>query len=416
MTHFREPITLDLVLRSLDKVPFSKPFVVILPILALLWERRGQSLSSALLKLPSLSEWSTLLTMRHKWVFRMVVFIVLKELSKVCSRSASNLGVSKPDRPKWKKDVVVITGGSTGIGRDVVQHLSRKFGARIAVLDITEPTYAPAKYGAPDILYVRTDVTNKDEVAVAHSKIKDHFGNSPSIVVSCAGVALAGPILTTSSRTFSRTFDINALANVILAHEFLPYMVENNHGHFMVVASSASYFSLPLLGPYSMSKSAALAFYETLRAELRSVYKAHRVRTSVVTPTKVRTLLGHALKDSDNNFLTPVLEPIQVASAMVDTLDSGLGRAISQPMFTSLLPYVRALPEWFRGLLTTVGNTDSSVTAESIANSFKAGYGKNWNKDDFANVFGEMESMVRAFAKKKKKKKQTNKHTLTCVV
>lgn len=33
MTHFREPITLDLVLRSLDKVPFSKPFVVILPIL-----------------------------------------------------------------------------------------------------------------------------------------------------------------------------------------------------------------------------------------------------------------------------------------------------------------------------------------------------------------------------------------------
>ena len=178
MTHFREPITLDLVLRSLDKVPFSKPFVVILPILALLWERRGQSLSSALLKLPSLSEWSTLLTMRHKWVFRMVVFIVLKELSKVCSRSASNLGVSKPDRPKWKKDVVVITGGSTGIGQAAAEMLAKQ-GAHVSLVARSQPKLDAAEaqiqaaVGSGSTARARTfsgDVTNAPDVSKDEQK------------------------------------------------------------------------------------------------------------------------------------------------------------------------------------------------------------------------------------------------------
>ena len=122
----------------------------------------------------------------------------------------------------------------------------------------------------------------------------------------------------------------------------------------MTVASSASHCSLPMLGAYSMSKAAALAFHETLRAELRAIYKAPRVRTSVVTPTKVRTMLGYSLKDSDNEFLMPVLEPIEVAEAMASTIQGGLGASISQPLLTNLLPYLRAFPEWFRGLVTTV--------------------------------------------------------------
>ncbi|KAL4402391.1 oxidoreductase [Malassezia pachydermatis] len=393
MSDFKAPFTLDTIVNFLDVVPFSAPFLVILPLAALVMDRRGQSVSQILTNLPTLRGWYELLSKRHVWLYRIMIVVVLRLVSKRLSRRAINLGVPKADRPNWKKDVMVITGGATGIGKVVVELVSRRYGGRIAVLDVAEPTYAPAANGAPEILYVRTDVTKAESIAAAHEKIKQTFGESPSIVVSCAGIAIGGSILDVSTNAFRRTFEINALANVNLAKEFLPFMVKNNHGHYMTVASSASYYSLPMLGPYSLSKAAALAFHETLRAELRAVYNAPRVRTSIVTPTKVKTLLGYALKDTKNQFINRVLEPIEVATAMVDALDSGLGHSVSQPWSTKILPFIRAMPEWFRSFIAATGDTDQAVTAESIASGLKAGYGKSLGAE-FSDVFNEMASRV----------------------
>lgn len=354
MSEYKKPFTIDTIVKFLGAVPFSAPFLAVLPVLALVLERRGESVSQIMSSLPSLRGWYEMLSKRHPWLWRIMILIALNILSKWLSRRAINLGQPRADKPDWSKDVMVITGGASGIGKEVVELVSRRYQGRIAVLDIGEPSYELAAPGAPPILYVKTDVTKAEDIAAAHAKIKETFGTSPSIVVSCAGIAIGGSILQVSTNAFRRTFDINALANVLLAKEFLPHMVQQNHGHYMTVASSASYFSLPFLGPYSLSKAAALAFHETLRAELRSVYKAPKVRTSVVTPTKVRTLLGYALKDTKNQFLNPVLEPIEVAEAMVDGLNSGLGSSISQPVLTKLLPFVRALPEWFRSAVTVV--------------------------------------------------------------
>ena len=319
MSDVRGPVTLDVVLRALDQIPFSWPFVGILPLLALVYERRGaESWSGLVFPWPTVSEWHDVLMVRHPFVVGCIIFILLRYTSMHMSRLALNLGEPRPDKPDWKEDVIVITGGSMGIGKELVQILSREHKARMAVLDVLEPTYAAASHGAPDILYIRTDVTSEQAVAQAQAQIIERFGRSPSYVVSCAGVAPAGALLTSPVKMFTRAFDINAAANVVLAQAFLPAMISNNHGHFMTVASSASYFSLPNLCAYSMSKTAALAFLESLRAELRAVYKACRVRTSVVTPTKVRTVLAEGLNEGDDDFLMPVLEPIQVARAMAD--------------------------------------------------------------------------------------------------
>ncbi|WFD19848.1 hypothetical protein MCAP1_002088 [Malassezia caprae] len=393
MTAPPKRFSIDTVVHFLDVVPFSAPFLLVLPVAALVLDRRGQSVDQVLSNLPGLRGWYELLVKRHSWIYHIMLFILIKIVSKRLSRAAINLGETRRDPPQWNKDVLAITGGSTGIGKCFVELMSRRYGARIAVLDIAEPTYAPASNGAPEILYVRTDVTSPESVAAAHAKIRETFGTSPSYVVSCAGIAIGGSLLQVSQASFSRTFDINALANVTLTKEFLPHMIQHNHGHYMTVASSASYCSLPMLGAYSMSKAAALAFHETLRAELRAIFKAPRVRTSVVTPTKVRTLLGHALKDSDNEFLMPVLDPIEVAEAMTATIQGGLGASISQPFMTKALPFLRALPEWFRSVVTTLGNTDAAVTAETIKSGIKAGYGKNWRPEDFNASLSEMQKI-----------------------
>ena len=119
------------------------------------------------------------------------------------------------------------------------------------------------------------------------------------------------------------------------------------------------------------------------------------MRTSIVTPTKVRTLLGAGLKDTDNAFIAPTLEPIQVARAMVDALNSGLSHSVSQPMSTKLLPFSRAMPDWFRALIETVGKTDQAVTPETMRDALRQGYGKNWDTKDFERLLGEMDAAYR---------------------
>ncbi|WFD39048.1 uncharacterized protein MJAP1_002018 [Malassezia japonica] len=390
--NFREPFSVDTVIRALDKVPFSPPFLVILPVLALFLDRRGESVQDVISNLPTFAAWKELLFDRYKWFGRAMIFIALKMLSRCLSRRAANNGVPKADPPNWKKDVLVITGGSAGIGKDIVELLSRRYQARIAVLDIAPPTYVAAKEGDPPILWIKTDVTKREAIAAANKKIIETFGEPPSFVVSCAGIAIGGPLLTISPESVMKTIQINAIANIHMAQEFVPNMVKQNHGHYVTVASSASYFTPANLSSYCMSKAATLAFHEELRTELRVLYKAPRVRTSVVTPTKVRTLLGHVLKDNDNKFLNPTLEPIQVATAIVDAINSGLSQAISQPLTTKMLPFVRAMPDWYRALVEWIGNTDQVVTEENIALGLKSGYGKNWSEEDYKAILGEMDT------------------------
>ena len=148
MSDVRGPVTLDVVLRALDQIPFSWPFVGILPLLALVYERRGaESWSGLVFPWPTVSEWHDVLMVRHPFVVGCIIFILLRYTSMHMSRLALNLGEPRPDKPDWKEDVIVITGGSMGIGKELVQILSREHKARMAVLDVLEPTYAAASHG-----------------------------------------------------------------------------------------------------------------------------------------------------------------------------------------------------------------------------------------------------------------------------
>lgn len=382
------PFSIDTVFAALRIVPFSTPFLVLLPALALYLARHQDA--AGLTPLPGVGEWRTLLFTTYPWAGWLMLLILVRVLNRFLSVRAANHGVAKPDPADWKHDVVVITGGSLGIGKEIVELLSTKYKARIAVLDIAPPAYAKAADGSPPILWIKTDVTDRASIARARTAIEHEFGVPPSLVVSCAGITAGGPLLTLSANAVLKTMNINAIAHIHMAQEFVPYMVKNNHGHFVTVASSAAYFTMPNMSAYAMSKAAALAFHEALRAELRVLYKAPRVRTTVVTPTKVETLLGSSLNDADNAFLVPTLQPIQVATAIVDALNDGYSRAISQPQLTKVLPYLRAFPDWFRTLMEYLGGTDRGVTQESISASLRNGYGKAWSPEDYEAILGEV--------------------------
>jgi all-trans-retinol dehydrogenase (NAD+) len=88
------------------------------------------------------------------------------------------------------------------------------------------------------------------------------------------------------------SLQIMSLSHWITLQEFLPNMINKNHGHVVSVASAGSYMALPQMGAYTTTKASALALHEVLAGELRARYNAPKVRTTVVCPTKVNTALG----------------------------------------------------------------------------------------------------------------------------
>lgn len=100
------------------------------------------------------------------------------------------------------------------------------------------------------------------------------------MLVNNAGVAYEGTVLEEDEVKIRRTIEVNTLAHFLTVREFLPAMINNNHGHVVTIASMASFLGLGEMVDYCCSKASALAFHEGLGQELKYWYKAPRVRTS----------------------------------------------------------------------------------------------------------------------------------------
>ncbi|GAA6028068.1 hypothetical protein JCM8097_001856 [Rhodosporidiobolus ruineniae] len=296
----------------------------------------------------------------HRWLSLLLGFVALKTVHRTLSRLVRNHGW-KADPPEWsfskgEGDIVLITGGSTGIGKEIVEILAKKTD-KIAVLDLAPPTYE-----TKNAKFYKCDVTDPKAIAEVAKQVRADLGH-PTVLINNAGIARGKTILTCSADEFLLTYKVNVLGAFNILKEFLPHIVSINHGHIMTTASSASYAAIPQLCEYSCSKAAVLALHETLNAELVHRYNAPRVRTSIVCPTKVSTQMGDAMKDTDNQFLTPTLSATWLAGEMVRIVESGLSDHLVTPHFASLLlPSLRSLPEYFRWFVTTVGKTHETIT------------------------------------------------------
>ncbi|SPO41239.1 related to retinal short-chain dehydrogenase/reductase [Pseudozyma flocculosa] len=344
---FREPFTIDVVNRFLDKIPFSAPFLLLLPALTYLYDQHSRNLPLTLVPASDqlLPRLRSLLFTEYRWVGYAWVFTLVKTVNRTLNRYVRNHGQYRRDPIRYDRDVIVITGGSAGIGKEIVQLLSHRKGATVAVLDMGAPTYLAAPKGKPEILYFKTDVSNPDQVAEAARQIRQRTGKKVGALINCAGIASGNTILDVDLASAARVWRVNTLSNWVTCQQFLPDLIAANHGHVVTVSSSGAYASLPSMSEYATSKAAALAFHEVLSIELRTRYSAPRVRTTLVAPTKVRTALGDGMEDHTDPFFTPVLEPVQVARQIVGALDSGLSQHIMTPHFANLLPWLRALPD-----------------------------------------------------------------------
>ncbi|KAL4807007.1 hypothetical protein BDV18DRAFT_136658 [Aspergillus unguis] len=267
---------------------------------------------------------------------------VLRRVNASLNQRTVNNGVS--DTYDWNREVVVLTGGSNGIGKQVAQLLGNR-GVKVAILDISAPEDVNAL--PPTVRFHKCDITSPSAIAEAAAAIRTTMGE-PTILINNAGICSSRTILGSTEDQTRLQFEVNTLSHYWLAKEFLPAMVKQNHGMVVTVASQAGYTVTPNMVDYSATKSAAIAFHEGLGAELVSRYNAPRVRTVLITQSFVRTALIEKLTPEDTWF-NPLLNAETVAENIVNQVLSGQSGHVLVPGSTGYLAKCfRGLPQWFQ--------------------------------------------------------------------
>lgn len=182
---------------------------------------------------------------------------------------------------------VLITGASTGIGRNMAETLAREgflvyAGARkdedLAELDAIDNVRA-----------VRLDVTSQDDVDAAVALVRKE-GRGLWGLVNNAGVAISGPVAQLGDEDLEFLMGVNVNGVVRVTREFLPLIIESK-GRIVTTGSISGILSSPSLPAYSMSKHAMEAFTDSLAAEMES----QGVGVSVIEPGNYKSRIRRTL-------------------------------------------------------------------------------------------------------------------------
>src|SRR4051794_31634963 len=142
---------------------------------------------------------------------------------------------------------------------------------RVVLADVEAGALAAAEKELRDsgaeVLAVRTDVSNGDEVDALAQAAVDAFG-AVHVVCNNAGVGGGGPMQTLTTADWQWVLGVNLWGVIHGVRAFLPILLEQDEAHVINTASMAGLVSGPFMGPYNTSKFAVVGLSETLYKEL----------------------------------------------------------------------------------------------------------------------------------------------------
>jgi NAD(P)-dependent dehydrogenase (short-subunit alcohol dehydrogenase family) len=183
--------------------------------------------------------------------------------------------------------IAVVTGGSRGIGRAIVQALVKE-GARVALCarDRAAAEKAAAEIGAGAV-GLACDVQDFTQVRAFFAEAAKRLGGV-DVLINNAGVGLFGPVADMKPEDWRSVIGTNLDGVFYCCHEVIPLMRKRGGGYIVNIASLAGKQATPNLAAYNASKFGLIGFSEALFQEIR--YDG--IRVSYVMPGSVATEFG----------------------------------------------------------------------------------------------------------------------------
>lgn len=203
----------------------------------------------------------------------------------------------------------LVTGASSGIGRDIARSLAKR-GYSLILTARREDRLKELAADLPvETRVLPADLSTREGCFSLYEQTKDE---DIDILVNNAGRGLFGPFDETDLNTELGMLDVNITAVHILTKLFLPDFKRRGSGHILNVASSAAFLPGPLLSSYYASKSYVMRLSEAISEELRRAKSG--VKISVLCPGPVCTEFDEV---ADVRFSTPSLSSSWVAEYAV---------------------------------------------------------------------------------------------------
>jgi len=169
-----------------------------------------------------------------------------------------------------KGRVAVVTGGGSGIGREICKRLAEE-GVAVGIVDINpaggEETVSQIDAAGGKAVLALADITDFDAVTAAVDKIESEAGPI-DILVNNAGWDEVVPFLKTDFDLWKKVVDINLYGPLYLQYAILPRMVERGHGKVVNISSDAGRVGSSGEAVYSAAKGGIIAFTKTMAREL----------------------------------------------------------------------------------------------------------------------------------------------------
>lgn len=211
-------------------------------------------------------------------------------------------------------NIVLLTGGSAGIGSATAQYLMKQ-GYTV---------YAASRRGSENIddnttggkiIGLCADVTIPESLENAVSRIMEEQGELSAVICN-AGNGIAGSVEDTSLEEARYQMETNFFGVLNTIKACLPIFREQNHGKIIAISSVAAVAPIPFQGFYSASKSAIMLLMQSLSMEV----KPYNIKCTCILPGDVKTDFTSSRKYTEASTL-PSSEYTDAMKAAVQTME-----------------------------------------------------------------------------------------------
>lgn len=200
--------------------------------------------------------------------------------------------------------VVLITGGSSGIGKSIGEFLSKKG------FIVYGTSRNPENYKQSQFPILALDVKDEATIGATVNTIIEKEGKL-DVVINNAGAGITGPIEEIPNEEIKNNFDTNFFGPINVIKAVLPQMRKQHSGLIINITSIAGYMGLPYRGVYSASKGALELLTEAFRMEI----KDFNIKMTNVAPGDFATNIAAG------RYHAPLLENSPYKKPYGNTLD-----------------------------------------------------------------------------------------------
>lgn len=196
--------------------------------------------------------------------------------------------MAKKREVKFNGKVVLITGGSKGLGLIMARDIGKEGGKIVICARKQDELNLARKHliheGVAEISTHVCDVSNQEQVNRMIDDVKNKYGTIDILINNASSIQI-GPFPNMTIHDFEQSLDVIFWGTLYPIMAVLPHMKERDHGQIVNITSIGGLIGLPHLTPYSSSKFASVGLSRGLHAEL----KRYGITVSTIVPGLMKT-------------------------------------------------------------------------------------------------------------------------------